>query len=360
MFSSIKKLKFCFLALGALLMSFASARAEDKLRVGFIGAFSGPAREYGEASKNGFELALKDFASTALQVIYEDDQFSPAKTVAAFSKLVEVDKVNVLISIGSTPSNAIAPLADKNKIPLIAWASDTHVAKGHPYVLRSWVSGEGEGKAIAAELKVRAYKRPSLLIATSDYARSVQAGLVEALGGPAALALNEEYEGTAQDFKLFLLKARAKESDAIGLCLNPGQSALVAKQARILGMRVNFFGCEMLHDRNEISQAQGALEGAWFVTGDVDPTFRERYMNLYASDSIISGAAVHYDVARLLVQAAKLGVGSESLMRNILSSGESRGQVGTFSVKSEGGDQWIDIALIVREIKGNGFVSVTH
>ncbi len=44
-----------------------------------------------------------------MEVIYEDDQSSPARTVAAFNKLVEIARVGVVVTLGSTPSNAGAP-----------------------------------------------------------------------------------------------------------------------------------------------------------------------------------------------------------------------------------------------------------
>jgi ABC-type branched-subunit amino acid transport system substrate-binding protein len=98
------------------------AVAEERARVGLIGAFSGPAQVYGTVCKNGLEMARKDFKLDSFDLVYEDDEFSTAKTVAAFKKLVEVDKVKLVLSVGSGPSKAIAPLALRYKVPLIAWA----------------------------------------------------------------------------------------------------------------------------------------------------------------------------------------------------------------------------------------------
>ncbi|MBX7144941.1 MAG: ABC transporter substrate-binding protein [Oligoflexia bacterium] len=345
------------LLVGAMLIGH-DVQCERRLRVGFIGAFSGPGREYGEASKNGFELARSDLGADAFDVIYEDDQFTPSKTVAAFNKLVDIDKVDVLISIGSSPSKVIAPLAEKKKVPLIAWASDTAVARGYNFVLRSWVSGEQEGQRIAQEASQRGYRRIALLIATSDYARSVQDGIKSTV--PAGqLVLNEEYDGAAQDFKPFLLKVRAKEVEALGLCVNPGQSGLVAKQAISLGLKLAYFGCEMLHDKNEALLANGALEGAWFVTGAIEHDFSARYLEKVGNDSVISGAAIHYDVAKLVAYASRGTVDGQSLMRALLGSGPRKGAVGSFTVRERDGDRWMDVHLTVRQIKGTGFEDIS-
>jgi branched-chain amino acid transport system substrate-binding protein len=55
-----------------------------------------------------------------IEMIIEDDNYSPAKAVAATKKMIEQDKVFCFIgNLGSAPSLATYPIIEENKIPLL-------------------------------------------------------------------------------------------------------------------------------------------------------------------------------------------------------------------------------------------------
>ena len=301
-----------------------SAFATDvRFKIGFIGGFSGTAKAYGEACKNGFELGLKD-RNSPVKVVYEDDQFTPAKTVSAFKKLSEIDHVDLIISIGSTASNAIAPLAQEKRLPLIAWASDPRVSQGNNMVVRSWLSGQREGQKIAEVALKHQYQKVAFLITTSDYSRSVKEGFTKDFPS-GNLILSEEYPGDSLDFKPFLLKAKSHGIDSLGLCLNPGQPGAIAKQARELGLSLKLFGCENFHDQAESAVAGNSLWGTWFVTSRVAPDFQERYSKIFGNDNVISGAAMHYDLAGWITEIAEKNLKRQEFVRAMLASPMRRG-----------------------------------
>lgn len=332
------------------LLSATSFADKEPLRVGFIAPFSGEAQIYGVAARNGFEMALDELGRDWIEVFYEDDQFKAAKTVSAFNKLSSGKGVHLMISVASTPSSAVAPLAQRANIPLAAWASDRRVSYKRSYVLRTYPSGFAEGAAVAKEAKNRGYKRYGLFISQNDYAQSWQGGF-EASVAKSDLLVSEELNPDLRDFKPMLLKARARGVSHYAICLNPGKSAIFAKQARELGINAPFFGCENLHDSEEVKLANGALDGAWFSTIAVTDDFRKKYLKKFGNENVISGAANHYDLAYILHKVASSDANGSSLLKAIEASGTHTGAVGEFKVVKTDNDQFFDIPLVIKSVK---------
>jgi ABC-type branched-subunit amino acid transport system substrate-binding protein len=136
-----------------------------KLKVGVITGLSGPAQVWGQSIQNGLDMGREESGCETLRFLYEDDQFVPNKTVAAFKKLVESDRVDAIIVTSSTAGNTVAPLAE---IPLFAWASDPNVARGRKFVVRTWASSEKEGRILAKRAKLNGHQRVAFTFKRED------------------------------------------------------------------------------------------------------------------------------------------------------------------------------------------------
>jgi branched-chain amino acid transport system substrate-binding protein len=327
-------------------------------KIGFIGPLTGPAASYGIASKNGIELALEELgASSGIQVLYEDDQFQPAKTVAAFRKFTEVDKVDALISVASGPSNAVAPLAQAKNILLFAWASDPRVSYARSSVVRTYPSGQAEGQRAAEEAQRLGYQAMGVYYAQSDYSHSVREGLVTALP-KTSIRDEEEVQADASDFKSLLVKARARGVKQYFICFNPAQPGLFAKQMRQLQIDAPIFGCESMNAWSEVTLSEGALKGAWFASVQPTPAFRQRYQKRFGNDDVISGAAIHYDLIRSLqpvVRLPELRQSPQKLVRALIDAGVRSGAIPSFFYRTHEDDQHLQIELSLRRIGGQGF-----
>lgn len=339
----------------ALLYGRSVAQSGEKLRIGFIAPFSGPAQAYGASARSGFELALGEIGDRRIEVFYEDDQFTAAKTVSAFKKLTDLNHVHVVISVGSTPSNAIAPLAENRKVPLIAWASDSRVSKGRSYVMRSYPSGESEGQEIAQQAVKLGYADIGVFTVISDYASSVRSGF-QSRSGSGTVKLDVEVPVETSDFRPFLIQAQQKGVKQLFLCLNPGQFGLLARQARELKLQGAIFGCENLHASNEISLSAGALEGAWFVTTRVDPDFEKKYREKLGEDAFAQAVTVHYDLAYLLHDALNRARHAAGVFTALLGASRRNVALGSRGVVAGAGDRYIDAAWVVMQVRGETFV----
>jgi len=113
----------------ALLAQVSAARAEDgvtndTILIGAYGPITGPAAYVGLGGRDGAELALQEINDAGgingrkLKLVFEDDAFSPSKALAAVKKLVEQDKVFMVLSLSaSNPTVGTVDYLKDAKVP---------------------------------------------------------------------------------------------------------------------------------------------------------------------------------------------------------------------------------------------------
>jgi branched-chain amino acid transport system substrate-binding protein len=319
-----------------------------RLKLGFIGGLSGPGQVFGISGRNGILLAQRAKEAQGLEIIFEDDQFIPAKTVSAYRKLVDQDKVDLITVIGSTLANAIAPLAEREGVPLLACASDSAIDRGRNKVVRIWPSGEAEGGKIAEEAARRRLLKVGWISYADDYSRAATDGFRRRFGG--RIELSNEVPQDEKDFRAFLLKARVLGLAGLGACLATGQIALFSKQALELGLKAPLFGCVTLDNKAEFKNfAPGQIQG-WYVTEGIADWFRAEYLKSFGNEDAVSIAAVFYDVISILAVLNQGGARGQELIRELGRVDNRTGAVRRLSAGFKGTQQALEGELVVREI----------
>ena len=114
------------------------------IKIGVYADLTGQTSAFGQSTKNGVELAVEEINAAGgvggkkLEILIEDDQGRPEQAKTAVSKLVNQDKVQVLIGEAtSTNSLAAAPVAQEAKIPMISHGSTNEgVTQVGDYIFR--------------------------------------------------------------------------------------------------------------------------------------------------------------------------------------------------------------------------------
>lgn len=111
----------CALTLSALLAG--AAQAAD-LKIGFVASLTGPAASMGQAYAKGVQAALAyrgEVAGRRIQLIQLDDASDPGQASRDARKLVDEEKVDLLIGSSGVPASvAMAAVARESKTPLVA------------------------------------------------------------------------------------------------------------------------------------------------------------------------------------------------------------------------------------------------
>lgn len=133
-----------FAALGAAVLAGASAvQAQDTIKIGFVGPYTGPFAVAGESFRHGVQAYMARHGDTAggrkVEVIYRDSAGSdPTLSKRLAEELVVKDKVAMLGGFYLSPEvAATAPVVNAAKVPLfIVNAATPALMKMSPYFVR--------------------------------------------------------------------------------------------------------------------------------------------------------------------------------------------------------------------------------
>ncbi|HEY3679719.1 MAG TPA: ABC transporter substrate-binding protein [Bradyrhizobium sp.] len=243
------------LALGILsvLLSSASAFAEDTVKIGVIQPLTGSVAYNGTTDVNGIKLALGEINAKGgvlgkkVEIVVEDGQCKPADTVNAAEKLIQRDKVVALIgAFCSSATAAIMPVAQSNKVPLVTGVSSAAnlTEKGNPWFFRATETdallAKSFAKILVNQLKL---KKVAYVGVNDDFGR----GSVEefekqmsALG--AATVMKEYFEHGTSDFYTLLTKLKASGADGVFVSAETQDGSTFVKQKAELGLPTKVFG----------------------------------------------------------------------------------------------------------------------
>jgi ABC-type branched-subunit amino acid transport system substrate-binding protein len=334
----------------AAAISFTTAAQCENSALGVIIPMSGPYAHFGEAGRIGLEMGLQGNLDTKVRVIYEDSQYDAAKSVSAYTKLSDIDHVSGVIILGTPPSSAVVPIAEKNGMPIFAWTPSKKITSGKPQVVRLMSSAAEQGKTMAAEVQRRGYKKIAYFVAQNEFAQSVRDGFLASYGSP--LAMSEEFMPTEQDFRTSLTKARASKIDAIGLCLNTGQIPSFLGQLKQLGISVPIFGCQALSSKGVMAALQANKLSAWFVEGVVSEKFQEEFAKKSPDSSGIWLAAAFHDLG-VLMSTTQL---NDKLISAIEGKPIENSAFGESRVAKGPEDRYLEVSLGITEMDGSKFV----
>ncbi len=342
----------------ACLLSLAIAHPviAEPIKLGLVVALSGPIALHGEASRIGLELGLKEGGcEESFQIIVENDEFVPKKSLTAAKKLVEVNRVKLLLGIGSGPSNAIAPYAEKSAIPFLALAGDSSVAINRRYVIRLRPTTGYEGEMVS-KLAIDSGNIPVALICNiNEFTLGVCDGIVSKLGDQVTLRIDLLPEET--DFRTTIAKIRASNAKSIIPILLPGKLGNFAKQTREMNLQLPFLGGVFFESTADVQASAGALFGAKYVIGDASSEFQTKYRDLGRHDASVGWAVIFYDTGRLL---CKYGENTPDLLSALKAVQNYQGAVGKIDYRSDHGDSYYYFPFIQKIVTESGFVPLSR
>ena len=361
-------MKHSLLALGLLLILFgpvaSSAHAAEEntstqLRIGVILPLTGASSNIGQRLQNAVKLAhdrLPDDLRSQVVLLFEDDSWNAARAVSAFTKLADIDKVHAALVIGSASGRAVAPLAEKRGIVLIAvGASDINVVKGRKFAFLNWVTPEAEAEMLVAEVKRRNYNHLALVISEQDGMIAISNAVREEFarqGLSSSIVLDERFLSGETDYRTFISKARSKKIDAAVLFLMSGAISSFAKQNRSLRLNAALCGVELFEDDNEVKASEGTLLGQWYVTAKSAREFDDEFSRKFGERAAF-GAPNAYDAVNLLVEGfRKFGRDGNKLAEFLATLKDYSGAAGIYSAT---GDNRFTLPAAVRVVTEKGY-----
>ncbi len=324
----MRALFFIPLVMVIVIITLSSCEAGQKkfYRIGAILDLTGPVAPYGQWSKNGLELALEEINNSykKVELIIEDGKSSPQDAVSAFNKLVNIDKVKVvIITTGSSSVLSVAPIANEKKVILFTpAASAPEITHAGDYVFRNRLSGLQETQEMARLAYDKlGLRRGAILVVNNDFGnsyRKVFEQVFERAGGK--IVIIETYEQGSSDMRTQLTKIKLTANKdfvyLVGYAVECGQ---ILKQAKELGIKTRWLSTIGIESDKVIEIAKGAAEGVMYTAPRYrleDPyviPFEKQYFNKYNEHSNMY-AANSYDALKIIAEIIdKVGYDSKKI-----------------------------------------------
>ena len=247
------------------------ARAQDTIKLGFIGPLSGGNAQQGMGAKNGFLLAIdewnaKDGVPFKVEGVVLDDASDPQTGVSAALKLVNDRSVVAATGHWNSPvALATLPVFNRSQMPFIVWGaiSPKITEQNFPNTTRVTPTLVNENKPLADwAAKDMGAKRIAIVADTSDYGKANEQwfGKFFKDAGGEVVAVESFPVGTT-DFRAILTKIKALQPDAVYFGGVITEAGIVRKQMVELGMKQPMLGISGIHDPQLIQIAGAAADG---------------------------------------------------------------------------------------------------
>jgi len=302
----------------AALMLAGSALAEAVIGVSL--PMTGPKALVGRNYKQGVELAVSEINAAGgvlgkpLEVVFQDDQGdNPNGAINAVNKLMQVDKVPVMIG----PHYSVTQMATQKTYcngKVVSLTGGTSVAITHSgcnYVIRTRSDDDVQAKALIdyAQKELKAGEKTAIFYANDDFGKSGQARVVAQM---AALGLKpvavESHNPSDKDYSAQLAKLEKTGAQLVILWAHDTDAALILRQAKQFGLKFKFAGAVLSEDaflKLAGSAAEGAMSASYFVPTDPNPAVQEFVKKYEAKFKMAPDvwSATYYDATILAAKA---------------------------------------------------------
>lgn len=245
------------------------------IKIGAAQALSGPSDAYGNAIRDGIELAVEqvndsgDLGEATLEVIWEDTQGIPLLAIRAFNKLINEDEVVAIIGPTLSNSAIVADwLAQQEGVPVV---SSSNTALGvtdiGSYIFRTARPDSAIIPNTIREAKNEWGLEHVAVIYDKDdaFTKSSYDLFTEALAQEKlTVVMTETFRTGETDFSEQLTKIRDENPDAIVISALVAEAAEIMKQARELEIpaSVRFIGGDGFNTPELFELAGEAANGA--------------------------------------------------------------------------------------------------
>ena len=305
------------------------------LHLGGTGPLTGPAALYGNAVKNGAELAVNEINANnpdGLQLSWDmqDDEHDAEKAVNAYNKLVD-DGMQVLIgSVTTAPCTAVAAEAFANRtFALTPSASGPAVTEGNDNVFQLCFSDPNQGIASADYIKNNyADKTVGVIYNNAD---NYSSGIFDKFkseyeaDGKTLAAVEAFADDANADFTAQLNSMKNAGVDLIFLPIYYTPASNIMTQAAKMGYAPTYFGVDGMDgildlEGFDTNLAEGVLLLTPFTPYSDDPKVQEfvkAYEDAYG-ETPIQFAADAYDCVYTIYDAfQKTGLDADAPMNEI-------------------------------------------
>jgi branched-chain amino acid transport system substrate-binding protein len=239
----------------------APARAADPIKVGFSMALTGAVAPNGKQNLLALQIWAEDVNAKGgllgrpVELVYYDDQSNPNNVPGIYTKLISVDKVDLLV--GPYATNMVAPampvIMQNNKMTISMLGINVNRQFSYPRYF-SMVPGGDEGTLAFSrgwfELAAAQSPKPktvALIGADAEFGKTACDGAREnAKKGGFDIIYDKSYPPGTADMVPIMRAIAATNAELIFACSYPPDTVGIVRAANEIGLKAKMFGGAMI------------------------------------------------------------------------------------------------------------------
>ncbi|NLC04084.1 MAG: ABC transporter substrate-binding protein [Tissierellia bacterium] len=352
------------------------ATSSDVIKIGVFEPLTGANAAGGEMTVEGIKLAnekVGEVLGKEVQLVILDNKSEKVDAANAASSLIDKEKVVAIIgSYGSSLSMAAGDIVKTGKVPAVGCSpTNPLVTLDNDFYFRVCFIDPFQGTVMAnyAFNELRAKKAAIIQDVQQDYSIGLSKYFVDAFvkltGDADSIVGTISYNTGDQDFSAQLTNINSLNPDVIFAPGNDGESALLIKQARDLGITTPILGGDTWESPVFLDVGGDAVEGVVYSTHFTSESpvtvaseeFLKEYKDKYNKEAN-AFAALGYDAYMVIIDAIEKA-GSEdpvAIRDKIAATKDFVGATGVITL-DENGDAVK--SAIINQVKDGRFIYLT-
>jgi branched-chain amino acid transport system substrate-binding protein len=245
----------------AAALGLSCAQAADPIRIGFGMALTGPLAPNGKSALLAMKIWEEDtnakggLLGRPVKLVYYDDKSSPSEVPAIYTKLIDVDKVDLIV--GGYATNMLAPampvVMQKNKLFIGILGLAVNSEFNYPNYFAMIPSGPEPKKAFAMgffDVAMAQNPKPTtvaIVAADAEFSRNASDGARE-LSKEHGLKIvyDRTYPPATTDFAPIVRAIQATNPDLLVICSYPLDSVGMVRAVNEIGLKPKMIGAGMV------------------------------------------------------------------------------------------------------------------
>lgn len=268
--------------------------SSDTIKIGGIGPVTGDVAIYGEAVKNGAELAVKEINEAGgingaqIEFNFQDDEADAEKAVNAYNTLKDWGMQALLGTVTSAPCVAVGEVAQADNMFLLTPSGTAVECVQYDNAFRVCFSDPMQGAESAKYIadnqlatKIAVIYNSSDVYSTGIYQAFAKEAETEGLEIVAAEAFTAE---SKTDFSVQLQKAKDAGAELVFLPFYYSEAALVLQQAAGINYSPIFFGCDGMDGILDVEGFDADLANNLMFLSPFTPTSTDEAIQKFVTD----------------------------------------------------------------------------
>lgn len=297
---------------GMIAYQFFPKSEDETLKIGAALGLTGDAAVWGEASRNGAELAVNEINRNGgvngrkIELIVEDTKSTSKDTLSAVSKLKTIDKVDSFLVTWLDVYQGSESLLPDGKIMISpdAGVEAVNGAKTHSRVFSTWYRTGPKSELAVKHMSEQGIKKLYVIVQNDSYYATAAQFIEDASHKYEVEIVGKEMLNPGTDIKTVLVKIKSAKPDAVFFAFYDEEMnfEFLKRRETYLGSKVTIYGDEFVQQNYQREDMKGLFENIFFHAPQrQERTFVDAYKAAYGKDPIF-GASTSYDAVYMMAE----------------------------------------------------------